>query len=159
MTPSFFLVWMAGHVILPLTRPMYMRKGISLENRKGIRTSKDNAFSMGTLPVPVLGSVVSLWNSHAEVLPPVQQYVACFGIEILAYSQVEMKSWGWALILHDCARVRGSNLDTDVTHKRQTCTQEDTTLGRRLRLERRIRRPRSWKRGPGQIIPSPPDGE
>ena len=51
---------MAGHVILPLTRPMYMGKGINLENRKGIRTSKDNAFSMGILPVPVFGLVVSL---------------------------------------------------------------------------------------------------
>ena len=57
---QFFLVWMAGHVILPLTRPMYMGTGINLENRKGIRTSKDNAFSMGILPVPVFGSVVSL---------------------------------------------------------------------------------------------------
>ena len=44
---QFFLVWMAGHVILPLTRPMYMGKGINLENRKGKMVENARTFSWG----------------------------------------------------------------------------------------------------------------
>lgn len=128
-----FLVWMAGHVILPLTRPMYVGKGINLENRKGRRTAK---------------TVHSLWEfflyvfwvqwcpSEARMLksyPESSRMWPALEMRPLPYNQVRMKLGGWVLIQYDCALrvgpnppsalIRGRNVDTDMTHRRRTCAQ------------------------------------